>query len=921
VFTISYVNDTLNSHPELAAVLVAMFEERFDPDADESGYSTHRDGVLAALEAIPSLDEDRILRAFVGLIDATARTNAYQEGRSALSLKFISRLVPDMPRPFPMAEIFVLAPGVEGIHLRGGPVARGGIRWSDRREDYRTEVLGLMKAQMVKNAVIVPVGSKGGFVVKQPPPGDREALMKEGVACYRMFLSGLLDVTDNLVEGKPVPPPQVVRHDGDDPYLVVAADKGTATFSDIANGVAQDYGFWLGDAFASGGSVGYDHKKMGITARGAWESVKRHFRELGVDTQSQPFTVVGIGDMSGDVFGNGMLLSKHIRLVAAFDHRHIFIDPDPDPAASWAERARLFSLPRSAWADYAAKLISKGGGVWPRSAKTIPLSSEARQVLGIEAKTLPPTELANAILKAPVDLLYNGGIGTYVKAARETHAQVGDRANDALRVNGGELRCKVVAEGGNLGLTQLGRIEFALAGGRVNTDAIDNSAGVDCSDHEVNIKILLNAAMREGTLSLKQRNRQLAVMTDEVAALVLRDNVFQTQSLSVAGRVAPQLLEQQVRFIQALERAGRLNRAIEFLPSEKEIAERRTARLGLSSPERAVLLAYAKMQVYDDLLASDIPDEPTFATALERYFPKPLRARFRKQILAHPLRREIIATHVTNSAINRVGSTFVHRMREETGSSTAEVLRAYMVAREVFAMVPFWAQVDALGHKVADADQSAMLLDAGRLLVRASLWLLRNRRHLDDVAAAIALFRPGVEILGGMLPAALTEGEREGWERTRSRYTGAGVPAGLAAGVAGFDALPAVLDLVEIAGALKRQVDGVAQAYFALGGRLEFPWLRARIAELPSETHWQALAKAALRDDLSGMQRQLTADALRGAGRKRDARNAIAAWEQANRTLLERFVNVQADLRAHEALDLAMVSVAMRELRNIATRA
>ncbi len=926
-FTRGYVQQTLVTHATISRDLVKLFHARFEPgQASPKAEAALVAQIEKSLDGVQSLDEDRIVRQFLATILATKRTNAFQpdaEGgpKPYLSLKFDPRKVPGMPEPRPMYEIWVYSPRVEGVHLRGGPVARGGLRWSDRREDFRTEVLGLMKAQMAKNAVIVPVGSKGGFFVKQPPPaGDREAMQKEGIACYQTFLRGLLDVTDNLVDGKVVPPPAVLRHDEDDPYLVVAADKGTATFSDIANSVAHEYGFWLGDGFASGGSVGYDHKKMGITARGAWESVKRHFRELGLDTQMHPFTVVGIGDMSGDVFGNGMLLSRCIRLVAAFDHRHIFIDPDPDPAESWVERERLFRLPRSSWADYEARLISRGGGVWPRTAKSIPLSIEARRALGIEAKSLSPTELANAILKAPVDLLYNGGIGTYVKAGRETHAQVGDRANDALRVDGRELRCKVVAEGGNLGLTQLGRIEFALAGGRVNTDAIDNSAGVDCSDHEVNIKILLDAAVRDGSLSFKQRNRQLAEMTDEVATLVLRDNIFQTQSLSVSGRVAPQLLEQQVRFIQSLERAGRLNRAIEFLPPDKEIAERRAARTGLTTPERAVLLAYAKMQVYADLLASDLPEDPTFATALERYFPKPLHKRYARQIHAHPLRREIIATHVTNSAVNRVGSTFVHRMREETGATTAEVMRAYMITREAFGMVDFWTQVDALQHKVSDATQSAMLLDAGRLVVRASLWLLHNRKHIGGVAAAIAHFRPGVEALGRLIPAVLTDGERESWNQTKARIAEAGAPEALAATVACFDVLPAALDLVDVGEALGRRIEQVAAAYFALGGRLEFPWLRARVSGLPSETHWQALAKAAVRDDIAGMQRQLTTDALRSAGPRDSADKAIAAWEASNRTLLERFLQVLADLRGHETLDFAMVSVAMRELRNIAAR-
>jgi glutamate dehydrogenase len=927
-FSLAYVQQTLVAHPALARALVNVFKARFEPAraSIEAQEALVRE-IEAGLEQVPSLDDDRILRRFLAAIGATTRTNAFQadgDGRPKpyISLKFDPLKLPELPEPRPMFEIFVYSPRVEGVHMRGGPVARGGLRWSDRREDFRTEVLGLMKAQMVKNAVIVPVGSKGGFVLKQPPPaGDREALLCEGVECYKIFLCGLLDITDNLVEGKPVPPPGVVRHDGDDPYLVVAADKGTATFSDIANGVAQQYGFWLGDAFASGGSVGYDHKQMGITALGAWESVKRHFRELGLDTQSQPFTVAGIGDMSGDVFGNGMLLSRQIKLVAAFDHRHLFIDPAPDTGTSFRERERLFKLPRSSWADYDAKCISKGGGIWPRSAKSIPLSPEAQRVLGVEARLLAPNELVSAILRAPVDLLYNGGIGTYVKSGRERHAQVGDRANDSLRIDGRELRCKVVAEGGNLGLTQLGRIEYALAGGRIYTDAIDNSAGVDCSDHEVNIKILLDAAVREGELTLKQRNRQLAEMTDEVAALVLRDNTFQTQSLSVAGQIAPQLLEQQARFIRALERAGRLNRAIEFLPSDDEIAERKAARLGLTAPERAVLLAYSKMQIYDELLACDIPEEPTIATALERYFPKVLLDRFPRNIQSHQLRREIIATHVTNSMVNRVGSTFVHRMREETGARTDEVVRAYLVTREAFGMVPFWQQVEALDLKVADDVQSAMLVDAGRLIVRVTLWLLRKRRHLADIAAAIAYFRPGIERLGAMLPDALADSERQGCEQVKARYAEAGVPAALAALLARFDALPAALDLVEVADALGRDVAAVAQAYFALGGRLEFPWLRAKVASLPSASHWQALAKAALRDDLAGMQRQLSADALRGTAGMGDALQAIAAWEEGNRPLLERFRQVHADLRAHKTVDLAMISVAMKELRNIAARA
>src|SRR5436190_2818532 len=553
--------------------------------------------IEGALERVDNLSEDRVLRQYLALILATLRTNFWTvHAKDFLSFKFDPAKVPGLPEPKPMFEIFVYSTRFEGVHLRGGKVARGGLRWSDRPEDFRTEVLGLMKAQMVKNVVIVPVGSKGGFVLKRPPPAsDRDAFLKEGVACYQDYLRGLLDVTDNFVSGKVVPPPRVRRHDPDDPYLVVAADKGTATFSDYANAISQEYGFWLDDAFASGGSAGYDHKKMGITARGAWESVKRHFREMGVDTQTTDFTVAGIGDMSGDVFGNGMLLSHHIKLVAAFDHRHIFLDPHPDPESSFKERERVFKLPRSSWADYDAKLISAGGGIHPRSAKSIAITPEVKAALAISANALTPTELVNAILKAPVDLLWNGGIGTYVKSSSETHADAGDRTNDGVRVDAAELRCKAFAEGGNLGCTQLGRIEYALSGGRINTDAIDNSAGVDTSDHEVNIKILLGLPIAEGELTAKQRNALLAEMTDEVAALVLRDDYFQTQVLSVTKHIAPALLDAQQRFVQFLEKTGRLNRALEFLPSDEEIAERRAKGVGLTSPERAALLAYSKI--------------------------------------------------------------------------------------------------------------------------------------------------------------------------------------------------------------------------------------------------------------------------------------------------------------------------------------
>ena len=666
-FSQNYIEATLNKNPALAQALVELFHARFAPDVAPDR-STQQDAVRARIETalaqVSSLDEDRILRQFLATILATLRTNHWQPlsngaRKPYLSLKLQSKDVPGLPEPKPHCEIWVYSPRVEGVHLRMGKVARGGLRWSDRREDFRTEVLGLVKAQQVKNTVIVPVGSKGGFVLKSAPPAnEREAFLAEGIACYKLFLSGLLDLTDNIVQGATVPPSQVVRHDGDDPYLVVAADKGTATFSDIANGISADYGFWLGDAFASGGSVGYDHKKMGITARGAWEAVKRHFLALGIDTQTTPFTIAGIGDMSGDVFGNGMLLSPHIRLLLAFDHRHIFIDPNPDEAVSFSERQRLFALPRSSWDDYDKSLISHGGGVYPRSAKSIPLSAEARSVLGTDAAELAPVELIQAILRAPVDLLYNGGIGTWVKASFESHAQVGDKAGDAYRVNGNELRCKVLAEGGNLGCTQNGRIEYAQHGGLIYTDAIDNSAGVDCSDHEVNIKILLGQVVEAGDLTLKQRNALLASMTDEVAQLVLKDNHDQTQALDVATHNAVALLDAQQNLIWSLERAKRLNRAIEFLPSDEEINKRRTQGHGLTAPENAVLLAYAKMAVFDALIHSNIPDDPQFAPTLAAYFPPTLVRQFGAVLPQHPLKREIIATCLTNAVVNRMGAAF-----------------------------------------------------------------------------------------------------------------------------------------------------------------------------------------------------------------------------------------------------------------------
>jgi glutamate dehydrogenase len=911
------IEAALSAQPRIARMLTQLFKLRFDPQQHDAAAADEQvRAIEAALERVTSLSEDRALRQLLALMQATLRTNFWRSGightgaagprRPFLSFKFDSARIPGLPEPKPLYEIFVYSPRFEGIHLRGGKVARGGLRWSDRPEDFRTEVLGLVKAQMVKNTVIVPVGSKGGFVLKKAPPAtERDAFMREGIACYQDYLRGLLDLTDNLVAGQVVPPPQVLRHDGDDPYLVVAADKGTASFSDYANAISAEYSHWLGDAFASGGSVGYDHKAMGITARGAWESVKRHFRELSVNTQTTEFTVVGIGDMSGDVFGNGMLLSRHIRLLAAFDHRHIFLDPAPEAATSFAERERLFKLPRSSWADYDASLISAGGGVWSRAEKSIPVSPQVAAVLGIAPGRLAPNELISAILRAPVDLLYNGGIGTYVKASAESHAQVGDRANDALRVDGRELRCKVVAEGGNLGFTQRGRIEAAFSGVRINTDAIDNSAGVDTSDHEVNIKILLGLAIADGELTDKQRNTLLAEMTDEVAALVLRDNVFQTQALSLAGRMGVRLLDQQARFIRHLEKQGQLNRALEFLPSDEEIAERKTRGIGLASPERAVLLAYSKMWLADALLASDLPEDPWVGSALERYFPAPLRSRFAAYIARHPLKREIVATHVLNSMVNRVGATFVHRMMEMTGAAPPQIVRAYLATREVFGFVGLWQRIEALDDAVADATQAEMRVALGRLTARATTWFLRSKRLTDPLPQVVARYAPAVD---AVLLRSAPSPQAGAW-------TAAGVPAELAQQVAGSAAWVAALDAAEIAEATAQPLPLIIEVQRAVADQLGLARLRERIDALAADSYWASLAKAALGDDLAGLQRALAQDVVAGA--EGDAAARLGAWAQRNGAALERAQKLAAEFGEAKSVDLAMLSVALRELRNL----
>ena len=802
--------------------------------------------------------------------------------------------------------------------MRFGPVARGGLRWSDRREDFRTEVLGLVKAQMVKNTVIVPVGAKGGFFVKRPPlNGDRDAILAEGIACYRIFINALLEITDNLGSQGVIHPHDVVRRDADDPYLVVAADKGTATFSDIANSISLAHGFWLGDAFASGGSVGYDHKGMGITAKGGWESVKRHFRALGRDCQSEDFTCVGIGDMSGDVFGNGMLLSKHIRLVAAFDHRHIFLDPNPDSARSFVERERLFKLPRSSWDDYDKSLISRGGGVFARSLKSIPLSPEIKLVLGIDdsVTALSPNELLSAILAAPVDLLWNGGIGTYIKAERESHADVGDRANNALRINGRDLRCQIVGEGGNLGMTQRGRIEAALNGVLLNTDFIDNSAGVDTSDHEVNIKILLDDAVARGELDTAARNALLAQMTDEVGALVLTDNYRQNQAISVMERMSVARLGSKQHFIQVLERKGRLDRALEYLPTDTEFTERKAAGLGLTRPELSVLLSYSKIVAFEELLNSDVPEDPYLSKELMRYFPSALQERYGEHMQRHRLRREIIATAVTNSMVNRMGATFLLRMQEDTGRNSAQIAKAYSIAREVLDARALWAGIDALDSKVDETVQVDALLAIWNLLRGMTRWLLNRPGDRFNIADAVTRFKPALDQLRAGLGPILSANEQNELAEAGQRWVAAGVPKALAAELASISYLHSALDIIEVASLCGQSVLEVAKVYSILGEALTLKWLQQRIDELPVEGRWHALARGSMRDELQQQQGALVAQVLRLDDG--DIATRVQSWMDQGGDTLKFTLSMFADMRALRSMDYATASVAVRRLAQL----
>ena len=931
----SHIESVLNENPATARSLVRLFEALFDPTPSDSSKSRDAQAAAAAvaadIDALVSLDTDRILRAFASLIQATLRTNYFvtREGsarsQDVLSLKLDGQLVEELPLPRPKFEIFVYSPRVEGVHLRFGYVARGGLRWSDRRDDFRTEILGLVKAQAVKNAVIVPVGAKGGFVVKRPPlptgdPGaDRDATRNEGIACYKLFISGLLDITDNVdhTTGKVSTPAQVQRRDDDDAYLVVAADKGTATFSDIANDVAQSYGFWLGDAFASGGSVGYDHKAMGITAKGTWEAVKRHFREMGVDTQTEDFTVIGVGDMSGDVFGNGMLLSKHIRLLAAFDHRHIFLDPDPDAAASWEERRRMFDLPRSSWDDYDKSLISEGGGVYSREHKTIPISDQVRAALGIqdEVTEMAPPSLVRAILRAPVDLLFNGGIGTYIKAEAESDADVGDRANDLVRVNGNEVRAKVVGEGGNLGVTPRGRVEFDLCGGRINTDAMDNSAGVDCSDHEVNIKILVDALIIAGKIDPGERSQLLESMTDEVGDLVLADNADQNDLMGTSRANAPSLLPVHADQIKYLVAERDLNRELEALPSEKEIARRLEAGLGLTSPELATLMAHVKLVLKDELLNTDLPDQEVFASRLPRYFPTPLRDRFGPAIRSHQLRREIVTTMLVNDLVDTAGISYEYRIVDDVGVSPVDAVRTYAATDAIFGIGQLWHSIRAADLPIAVSDR--MTLDTRRLIDRAGRWLLNYRPQPLAVGAEINRFAKKVESLTPRMSEWLRGDDKAIVEKEAGGFVAQGASGDLAYMVAAGLYRFSLLDIIDIADIDDREPAEVADTYFALMDHLGTDGLLTAVSELPRGDRWHALARLAIRDDVYASLRTLCFDVLAVGEPEENGEEKIAEWEHTSASRVERARRELTEIYKCGQKDLATLSVAARQIRRM----
>lgn len=925
-FSQEYIETALSNNAPIARMLAHLFELRFDPALKgdrEAVFAKQVTAILNALDSVSNLDEDKIIRQYVQAIRSSLRTNYYQhdaDGRykSYISIKLDSKEIPGMPKPYPLYEIFVYSPRFEAVHLRRGKVARGGLRWSDRREDFRTEILGLMKAQQVKNAVIVPNGAKGGFVPKQMPVnGSREDILREGITCYQLFIRGLLDITDNYVQNEVVKPAHVVCFDEDDPYLVVAADKGTATFSDIANAISKEYGFWLGDAFASGGSVGYDHKKMGITARGAWESVKRHFYELGRDCQTSDFTVVGIGDMAGDVFGNGMLLSRHIKLLAAFNHQHIFVDPNPDPEVSFKERERMFNLPRSSWTDYDKKLISKGGGVFERNAKSITVTREMKEAFNIKQAAIEPNELIRKVLKARVDLLWSGGIGTFVKAESESHLNVGDRTNDAIRINANQLRCKIVGEGGNLGFTQLARVEYALEDGLIYTDFIDNSGGVNCSDKEVNIKILLNGIVNAGDLTEKQRNQLLAEMTEEVAALVLKDNFAQPRAISIASSQSVRSIEVHARYISELERNGKLDRALEFLPDDKILTERKLSGKGMTAPGLAVMLCYSKSILKEEILASNVPEDSFFNAALVSSFPLPLQERYSKQMQDHPLKREIIATKLSNIIVNEMGITFIYRQQDETGASVAAIVRAYMIARSVLELDRVWGEIDALGTAITAEIQNELMMLYLRLLRRVTRWFLHSQRRHLTTSKAVKLYSPGIREFKKALPSILGEGARKLYDNHFEQYTALGIPNNLAHELTLTRPLFSAMDIIEVAYESELPVTRVAEVYFGIGEFLDLSWIRSQVIAHPTENHWESLSREALRDDLDWQQRQLTAGYIKFSEKKESLMDALNDWADNHATLIARWRHILSELKASTTLNYTMFFVAIRELLDL----
>jgi glutamate dehydrogenase len=926
-FSQAYMEEVLIRHSNLVPMLVEQFETQFDPRIAKSRRRTELKRIKAAVERrvakAKNVDEDRILSAFAGGINASLRTNYFlsenDQPKSYISIKFDPNKLPEIPLPKPIFEVFVYSPEVEGIHLRGGAIARGGLRWSDRREDFRTEVLGLMKAQVVKNTVIVPTGAKGGFFPKRAPSGDRDAIMQNGIHCYKTFIRALLDITDNVVDGKVQSPEGVVCRDSDDPYLVVAADKGTATFSDIANGISAEYGFWLDDAFASGGSAGYDHKKMGITARGAWEAVKRHFRELDVNIQKEAFTVAGIGDMAGDVFGNGMLLSRKTKLVAAFNHRNIFLDPNPDLQSSYRERKRLFTTPRTGWEDYDDSLISKGGGIYSRQAKTIRLSNEARKMLGVDAATLQPDELISAILKMPVDLLWNGGIGTYVKASHESHADAGDRSNDEVRVNANELRCKVIGEGGNLGLTQLARVEFSLCGGRINTDFIDNSGGVDSSDREVNIKILLSDVAKHRNMTRSRRNTLLESMTDDVAKLVLRNNYLQTQSISMSETRSADRIDEVARLITDLERTGLLDREIEFLPDEVQIDERRGRKIGFTRPELAVVLSYAKIDLYNGLIDSGETLEDFLAIDPQRYFPPILRRRYADLIPDHRLSRQILATLVANDLVNRMGPSFVKRVQADTGANIVTVARAYEVARIICRAGSLLRKIESLDYEIPASAQVSMMFEVSRTLRHVCYWLIEQYGDTLDIVKAVDRLKENMARVYSRSSSYISSASRARHEKAEKHYKAMGVPDSLANRMSILLLTRPALDIADLAAERKRDVIDAARLYSTLNDALKLYWLHNQADDLEVEGRWQAMARSNLRDEFYRLRRTLAFQLL-SKHTKKDPIEIVTAWLKKNETSVDRFQHIIDEMKLRDEVDFATLTVAAQEFRELISK-